>query len=308
MIIIDSVVNVLLPDMIEDLGSPRQSHRGSTASTLIFAALLVTVGLLADRFGRRRLFLTGTAVFLVGSLLAGAAMTPAFLIGARAVQAVGAAMMLPSSIAVINVLFTGRRRAVAFGLWGAVFGGAAALGPLLGGFLAEYWSAAGLPHQHPCRHPRRGPRAAHRAPRPGWPASRRSTRWAWCFPRRASRSSSTRSSRASSSAGGRPSPSSTWVRSRSSPVACRSCLSRCSPVRSCSSCWCCGRPARGCTRGPGRPSAFAVRRYGFGNVVALVVSLGEFGILFVLPLWMQAVHGASPLEPGPSWRSSPSAR
>ena len=142
MIIIDgSLVNVLLPDMVDDLGlNQTETQWVNSIYSLLFAALLITIGLLADRFGRRLLFLMGVVIFVVGSLASGTAQDPSFLIAARAVQAVGGAMMLPSSIAVINVLFTGRDRAVAFGLWGAIFAGAAALGPLLGGFLAEYFS------------------------------------------------------------------------------------------------------------------------------------------------------------------------
>ncbi|MEZ5238698.1 MAG: MFS transporter [Microthrixaceae bacterium] len=108
--------------------------------SLVFASLLITVGAMADRFGRRRLFLLGTAVFMVASLGSASSGGATVLIAFRAVQALGASMMLPSSIAVINVLFTGERRAAAFGLWGAVFGGAAALGPLVGGFLADEFS------------------------------------------------------------------------------------------------------------------------------------------------------------------------
>ena len=142
MIIIDgSLVNVLLPDMVNDLDlNSTETQWVNSIYNLLFAALLITIGLLADRFGRRLLFLSGVVVFILGSLARGVAPDASFLIAARAVQAIGGAMMLPSSIAVINVLFTGKKRAVAFGLWGAIFAGAAAVGPLLGGFLAEYFS------------------------------------------------------------------------------------------------------------------------------------------------------------------------
>lgn len=135
MIIIDgSVVNVLLPTMVDDLDLTQTDAQWiNSIYSLVFAALLITVGLLADKYGRRLLFITGIVIFIVGSIASGSSQNADFLIAARAIQAVGASMMLPSSIAVINVLFTGRNRAVAFGLWGAVFGGAAALGPLLGG-------------------------------------------------------------------------------------------------------------------------------------------------------------------------------
>ena len=120
MIIIDgSVVNVLLPDMVDDLQLTTTDVLWvNSIYSLVFASLLITVGLVADKFGRRLLFLIGTVVFLVGSFGSGASTGPDMLIGFRAVQAVGGAMMMPSSVAIINVMFIGRQRAVAFGLWG----------------------------------------------------------------------------------------------------------------------------------------------------------------------------------------------
>ncbi len=142
MIVIDgSLVNVLLPTMVGDLDLTQTDAQWvNSIYSLLFAALLITVGLLADKYGRRLLFISGIVIFVIGSIASGSSQDANFLIAARAVQAIGASMMLPSSIAVINVLFTGRNRAMAFGLWGAVFGGAAALGPLLGGWLAQDYS------------------------------------------------------------------------------------------------------------------------------------------------------------------------
>ena len=302
MILIDgSVVNVLLPDMVEDLGlTATEAQWVNSIYSLIFAALLVTVGLLADRFGRRRLFLSGTIVFLVGSLLAGAAMTPSFLIGARAVQAVGAAMMLPSSIAVINVLFTGRRRAVAFGLWGAVFGGAAALGPLLGGFLAEYWSwrlafLINIPV---------GILAAILVLRTV--PETRVAGIAQLDPLGVVLSASGLALIVYALIEGQQFG---WWQAIAQfdlgPISFQPGGLSVVPVALLTGAillfllvlW----EARRARLHQGALvdlQLFAVRRYGFGNVVALVVSLGEFGILFVLPLWMQAVHGTSPLETG----------
>jgi len=142
MIVIDgSLVNVLLPTMVEDIGLTQTGAQWvNSIYSLVFASLLITVGLLSDKYGRRLLFVLGILIFIIGSVMSGSSQDSGFLIGARAIQAIGASMMLPSSIAVINVLFTGKNRAVAFGLWGAVFGGAAALGPLLGGWLAQDFS------------------------------------------------------------------------------------------------------------------------------------------------------------------------
>jgi len=136
-----SLVNVLLSSIVRDLDLFRAQVFWTTAIySLVFAALLITSGTLADRIGRRPMFVGGTVLFLVGSLLCGSAYSGWRLVGARAIEAVGGAMMLPTSMAIINVQFRGSRRAAAFGPWGAVFGGIAALGPLLGGWLAQGFS------------------------------------------------------------------------------------------------------------------------------------------------------------------------
>ena len=133
-----SIVNVLIPTIVQDLGIDRTSVLWVTSIySLVFAALLITFGVLSDRIGRKRMFMIGTAIFIAFNLLAGAATNGDMLILARAGEAVGGAMMLPTSMAIINVNFRGPMRAAAFGLWGAVFGGMAAFGPLLGGWLTE---------------------------------------------------------------------------------------------------------------------------------------------------------------------------
>ena len=133
-----SIVNVLIPTIVQDLGIDRTSVLWVTSIySLVFAALLITCGVLSDRIGRKRMFMIGTAIFIAFNLLAGAAQSGDMLILARAGEAVGGAMMLPTSMAIINVNFRGPMRAAAFGLWGAVFGGMAAFGPLLGGWLAD---------------------------------------------------------------------------------------------------------------------------------------------------------------------------
>jgi EmrB/QacA subfamily drug resistance transporter len=102
---------------------------------LVFAALLVTLGRIGDLFGRRRLYLLGLAVFGVASVAAGAAPSGELLILARVFQGIGGAMILPSTQSILNTTFRGRDRAIAFGIWGATIGGMAAVGPLLGGWL-----------------------------------------------------------------------------------------------------------------------------------------------------------------------------
>ena len=142
LIVIDgSIVAVALPDIIRDLGLDLTAAQWvSTSYAAVLSALLLVVGRLGDRIGRRRLFLAGTALFLVGSVLAALAGGAASLIGARLVQGVGGALILPSTLSTVNATFRGRERAAAFGVWGAVMAGAAALGPLLGGWLTSSFS------------------------------------------------------------------------------------------------------------------------------------------------------------------------
>jgi EmrB/QacA subfamily drug resistance transporter len=142
LIIVDStIVNVAVPSIITDLGiSSEQAQWVQEVYTLVFAALLLVSGRMADRYGRRRVFALGAAVFTLASVAAALAGTGSSLIAARAVQGIGGAMMLPSSLSLLNATFRGRERGVAFGIWGATIGGTAALGPLLGGWLTTSFS------------------------------------------------------------------------------------------------------------------------------------------------------------------------
>ncbi len=302
MIIIDgSLVNVLLPDMVDDLGlNATETQWVNSIYSLFFAALLITIGLLADRFGRRLLFLMGVVVFVVGSLASGTAQDPSFLIAARAVQAVGGAMMLPSSIAVINVLFTGRDRAVAFGLWGAIFAGAAALGPLLGGFLAEYFSwrwafLVNIPV---------GAIAALMVLR--FVPENKGPKIAGLDPVGVILSASGLGLIVYGLIEGQQFGWWTAIAEFDlGPISIGVGGLSVVPIALVAGCvlllllvtWERHQSALG-KASLLDLSLFRIRRYGFGNVVALVVSLGEFGVLYVLTLWIQAVHGLNPLETG----------
>ncbi|MCM0677730.1 DHA2 family efflux MFS transporter permease subunit [Micromonospora phytophila] len=136
-IIVDAtIVNVAVPEIIRDLGITSTGAQWvQEAYTLAFAALLLVAGRFADRSGRRRMFAAGVVVFVAASVLAAVAGSGEALIGARVLQGVGAAMILPTSLSLLNANFRGRERAVAFAIWGSTIGGAAALGPLLGGWL-----------------------------------------------------------------------------------------------------------------------------------------------------------------------------
>lgn len=142
MIIVDAtIVNVAIPSIISDLDLDSTTAEWiNTVYALVFAALLITLGRIGDVFGRRRLYLLGLGVFGVASVLAGAAPTGELLIAARVLQGVGGAMILPATQSILNTNFRGRDRAIAFGIWGATIGGMAALGPLIGGWLTTYLS------------------------------------------------------------------------------------------------------------------------------------------------------------------------
>jgi len=105
--------------------------------TIVFAALLVPAGRLADRVGRRKVFFAGVVIFTLSSPLAGASPTAGLLIGARVIQAIGAAALLPSSLALVLGEFPREKRATAVGIWGAVGALAAATGPTLGALIIE---------------------------------------------------------------------------------------------------------------------------------------------------------------------------
>ncbi|MBN9239487.1 MAG: MFS transporter [Micrococcales bacterium 70-64] len=142
LIIVDStIVNVAIPRVVEDLDiSSTQVQWVQETYTLVFAALLLVFGTLADRFGRRRLMLIGVVIFAGASIFAALSLDGGLLIAARTLQGVGGAMILPASLSIINSTFLGRERAIAFAVWGSTIGGMAAVGPLLGGWLTTYYS------------------------------------------------------------------------------------------------------------------------------------------------------------------------
>ncbi len=137
MIVLDgTVVNVALPAIIDDLDLALNEAQWVTCLyAVVFAALLLTSGRLGDRYGRRLMFLIGVGVFLVASLAAAGANDSGELIWSRCAQGLGAALILPATLSTVNATFRGRDRSVAFGIWGAVMAGAAAVGPLVGGWL-----------------------------------------------------------------------------------------------------------------------------------------------------------------------------
>ena len=142
LIVVDTtIVNVIVPSIVRDLGvTSAQAQWIQESYAIVFAALLLVVGRVADILGARRVFLAGVVVFGVTSLLAGLAPTGGFLVLARFLQGAGAALILPTSLALLNASFTGKARGQAFAVWGSTIGAATALGPLLGGWLSEHAS------------------------------------------------------------------------------------------------------------------------------------------------------------------------
>ena len=137
MIIVDAtIVNVAVPVLVKDLGlDSTQSEWVNTTYALVFAALLVTLGRVGDLVGRRATYVAGTVLFAVASIAAGLAPTGEWLIAARLGQGLGGAAILPATQSILNTTFRGRDRSIAFGIWGATIGGVAAIGPLAGGWL-----------------------------------------------------------------------------------------------------------------------------------------------------------------------------
>jgi EmrB/QacA subfamily drug resistance transporter len=142
MLLIDvTIVNVALPDMAKDLKTSFSSLQWVVdAYALTLAALVLGTGSIADVVGHRRAYVAGLALFAVASLVCGLAPNSGALIAARAVQGVGAAAMFATTFALLNSNYTGRDRGTAYGMWGAVSGAAAAVGPIIGGLLTEWIS------------------------------------------------------------------------------------------------------------------------------------------------------------------------
>lgn len=141
-IIADStIVSVAVPSIVDDLGLTSSEVQWIQESyTLVFAAFLLAFGTLADRIGRRRMLVIGTVVFTLASVWAGLSQSGTELIWARLLQGLGGAAMLPTTLSLINANYTGKARGIAFAIWGSTIGGMAAVGPLLGGWLTTDFS------------------------------------------------------------------------------------------------------------------------------------------------------------------------
>jgi EmrB/QacA subfamily drug resistance transporter len=146
MVVLDNlVVNVALPSIHRDLGGSIQALEWTvSAYVLAYAVLLLTGSALGDRFGRKRMFILGIALFTLSSAAAALAPSTASLIAARASQGVGAAIVTPLTLTLLAEAFPPERRGVALGVWSGISGVAVALGPLVGGAVIQVSSWHGI--------------------------------------------------------------------------------------------------------------------------------------------------------------------
>ena len=141
-IIASTLLNVSLSTLSRDLNTTLQKLQWViSAYSLIRAALTVTGGRMGDLFGRKRMFMTGAVVFVVGAVIASVSRSfGVLLLGESIIEGIGAALMMPSTAALLVAKYRGHDRAVAFGIWGSVAAAASAIGPVLGGFLTTHYS------------------------------------------------------------------------------------------------------------------------------------------------------------------------
>ncbi|HEU5158018.1 MAG TPA: MFS transporter [Streptosporangiaceae bacterium] len=131
-----TIVNIAIPSMVEKLDASLDEILWVVNGyVLVLAVLLITAGRLGDLRGQRNMFIAGVTVFTIASLACGVSQNPAELIAARAIQGLGAAMLMPQTMAIIIGTFPAHRRGTALGVWGAVAGVATIAGPTVGGLL-----------------------------------------------------------------------------------------------------------------------------------------------------------------------------
>ena len=138
LVIIDgTIVNTIFPAVIADLQlSSTEVQWVQESYVLVFASLLLVWGTVGDRIGRRKLLIIGILIFTAASIWAGFSTDASSMILARIAQGIGGAMVLPTTLSLVNATFQGKERGIAFAVWGSTIGGMVAVGPVLGGWLA----------------------------------------------------------------------------------------------------------------------------------------------------------------------------
>ena len=142
-IVIDTtLLNVSISTIIKDLHTDIQSIQWVISGySLTLAALTITGGRFGDLFGRKKMFVLGAIIFAIGSFITSISHTiPTMIMGEAIIEGIGAALMMPATSSLLVATFKGRERAIAFGVWGAIAAASAALGPVLGGYLATNYS------------------------------------------------------------------------------------------------------------------------------------------------------------------------
>lgn len=142
-IIIDTtILNVSLSAIIKDFNTDIQSIQWVvTAYSLTLAALMITGGRLGDLWGRKRMFMMGAVIFAIGSTITALSVNvPMMIAGEAIIEGVGAALMMPATASLLVANFKGRERAIAFGVWGGIAAASSAVGPILGGFLTTNYN------------------------------------------------------------------------------------------------------------------------------------------------------------------------
>jgi EmrB/QacA subfamily drug resistance transporter len=142
-IIIDTtLLNVSLSAIITDLHTDIQSLQWVIAAySLTMAALTITGGRLGDLFGRKNMFVVGAVIFAIGSFIASISTNiPVLLLGESLIEGIGAALMMPATASLLVSNYEGKDRGIAFGIWGGLAGASSAIGPILGGYLTKYYS------------------------------------------------------------------------------------------------------------------------------------------------------------------------
>jgi EmrB/QacA subfamily drug resistance transporter len=305
LIVVDTtIVNVIVPSIVRDLGvTSVQAQWIQESYAIVFAALLLLVGRVADILGARRVFLTGVVLFGVTSLLAGLAPSGEMLVLARFLQGAGAALILPTSLALLNASFTGKARGQAFAVWGSTIGAATALGPLLGGWLSEHASwrwAFGINIPlvvvicvGALAFLKRSPRGSGRVDVVGAVLSIVGL-GLLAFGLIEGRTYGWISTVEPLKVFGL-----TWAGSPS-PVLVALILATTALIA-----FSVRQVALSRAGEPGQPTAalmdvrlFSIGSFRNGNIATLIIGLGEFGIVAVLPLWLQFALGYSPVEAG----------